>query len=146
MKSKIYYFLDETIFFSENSRKFIFLYKNYIFVPKIKIFSILGFKVKFVDFHKESQTRKKQVSDAKLMKFISLIHICTFDQMRFVCPRTTRRVLVVQNLIYDKIHQKNMQDASCRSRTHESHSFENREISQTYKIVKNQQNTKIIEK
>ena len=58
--------------------------------------------------------------------------------MRLVCPRTTHRVLVVKNLIYDKVYQKNMQDALRRSRTHESHSFENREISQTYKIVKNQ--------
>ena len=66
--------------------------------------------------------------------------------MRLVCPRTTQRVLVVKNLIHDQIYRKNIQDSLRRSRTHESHSFENREISQTYKIAKNQQNKKITEK
>ena len=66
--------------------------------------------------------------------------------MRLVCPRTTPRVLVVKNLIYDQIYQKNIPDLWRRSRTHESHSFENRKITQTYKISKYQQNQKMTEK
>ena len=60
--------------------------------------------------------------------------------MSLVCLRMTPRVLFVKNLIYDKFHQKNMQDAWRSSRTHESHSFLKRDISQTHKIIKNRQN------
>ena len=102
--------------------------------------------MKFIDSHKESQTRNKQVSDVKFIKFISLIYIGTSKRILLVCLRTTRRVLVVKNRINYKIYQRNIQDASRRSRIHESHSFENREISQIYKIVNNQQNKNITEK
>ena len=56
--------------------------------------------------------------------------------MRLVRSRTTPRVLVVKNLINDHIYQKSIPDLWRRSRTHESHLFENRKITQTYEILK----------
>ena len=66
--------------------------------------------------------------------------------MRPVFPRTTPRVLVVKNRIYDKIDEKNIPDLWRRSRTHEYHSFQIRKNTQIHKIQKYQQNSKMTEK
>ena len=50
--------------------------------------------------------RRKSQTYLKDLKIISLIYIDTFKQMRLICARATSRVLVVENLIYDQIHQK----------------------------------------
>ena len=66
--------------------------------------------------------------------------------MRLVCPRTTPRVLVFKNLIYDQLFRKNILDLWCRSRTQEFHPYQNRYITQTYIIPKYQQHLKMTEK
>ena len=76
-------------------------------------------------------------SQTQNLYFRNLFYIVTFRH----CPKTTPQILVVKKTYFwTNLSKIWISDLWRRSRIHESHSFENRKISQTFKILKYQQN------